>query len=167
MPLVKQGRLAALMAIHDKEPRVWSERELALLTEVTERSWAHIERVRSEEAARTSEERLRLATDAAAIGIWDYDPATDTLVGTTDARRFSGCRRRQVFLTSTPSCQACIPTTARALTTPCGRRSSQEARPVMISNIAPSDFKTERSDGLLRTEMRSLKMDAPFALSAR
>lgn len=79
MPLVKQGRLAALMAIHDKEPRVWSERELALLTEVTERSWAHIERVRSEEAARTSEERLRLATDAAAIGIWDYDPVTDTL----------------------------------------------------------------------------------------
>ncbi|MGX5843545.1 GAF domain-containing protein [Mesorhizobium sp. ArgA1] len=79
MPLVKQGRLAALMAIHDKEPRVWSDRELALLTEVTERSWAHIERVRSEEAARISEERLRLATDAAAIGIWDYDPVSGTL----------------------------------------------------------------------------------------
>ncbi|CCV15378.1 GAF domain-containing protein [Mesorhizobium sp. STM 4661] len=74
MPLVKQGRLTALMAIHDKQPRLWSQRELALLTEVTERCWAHIERVRSEQAARASEERLRLATDAAAIGTWDYDP---------------------------------------------------------------------------------------------
>ncbi|MDG4877222.1 GAF domain-containing protein [Mesorhizobium sp. WSM4935] len=73
MPLVKQGRLTALMAIHDRQPRVWSERDLNLLTEVAERSWAHIERVRAEQAARASEERLRLATDAAEIGIWDYD----------------------------------------------------------------------------------------------
>ncbi|PTE12123.1 GAF domain-containing protein [Mesorhizobium helmanticense] len=74
MPLVKQGRLTALMAIHDRHSRLWSQRELALLTEVTERCWAHIERVRSEQGARASEERLRLATDAAAIGTWDYDP---------------------------------------------------------------------------------------------
>ncbi|ESZ60832.1 chemotaxis protein CheY [Mesorhizobium sp. L103C131B0] len=79
MPLVKQGRLTALMAIHDKQRRVWSQRELSLLTEVTERSWAHIERVRSEQAARASEERLRLATDAAAIGTWDYDPISGVL----------------------------------------------------------------------------------------
>ena len=58
MPLVKQGRLTALMAIHDKRPRIWTERELDLLSEVTERSWAHIERVRSEQAARASDERL-------------------------------------------------------------------------------------------------------------
>ncbi|RUY08665.1 GAF domain-containing protein, partial [Mesorhizobium sp. M7A.F.Ca.US.005.03.2.1] len=79
MPLVKQGRLAALMAVHDTQRRVWSQRELSLLAEVTERSWAHIERVRSEQAARASEERLRLATDAAAIGTWDYDPITRVL----------------------------------------------------------------------------------------
>jgi PAS domain S-box-containing protein len=79
MPLVKQGRLTALMAIHDKRPRVWTERELDLLSEVTERSWAHIERVRSEQAARASEERLRLATDAASIGTWDFNPITGQL----------------------------------------------------------------------------------------
>ncbi|TJX74947.1 MAG: GAF domain-containing protein, partial [Mesorhizobium sp.] len=90
MPLVKQGRLAALMAVHDKKPRVWSDRELALLTEVTERSWAHIERVRSEQAARTSEERLRLATDAAAIGIWDYDPVSGTLRWDDRCKAFFG-----------------------------------------------------------------------------
>ncbi len=54
MPLVKEGRLTALMAIHDKVPHWWSERELALIREVTERSWAHVERVRSEAALRAT-----------------------------------------------------------------------------------------------------------------
>ncbi|KQS79523.1 diguanylate cyclase [Rhizobium sp. Leaf384] len=52
MPLIRAGRLTALMAIHDKVPHHWSEEELALIKEVTERSWAHIQRVRSEAALR-------------------------------------------------------------------------------------------------------------------
>ncbi|GMO27974.1 MULTISPECIES: GAF domain-containing protein [Bradyrhizobium] len=79
MPLVKEGQLTALMAIHRRGPHQWTARELALLTEVTERSWAHIERVRSEQAAREAAERLSLATRAAGIGTWDYDPVNDVL----------------------------------------------------------------------------------------
>ncbi|OOG80003.1 hybrid sensor histidine kinase/response regulator [Pseudomonas sp. A25(2017)] len=52
VPLIKGGRLTALMAIHDKTPRVWSSYDLALLMEVTERSWAHIERARADAAVR-------------------------------------------------------------------------------------------------------------------
>ncbi|WLI46294.1 response regulator [Pseudomonas beijingensis] len=52
VPLIKGGRLTALMAIHDKTPRVWSSNDLALLMEVTERSWAHIERARADAAVR-------------------------------------------------------------------------------------------------------------------
>jgi len=52
MPLVKEGRLAALMAIHYKDPHVWTEDELALLREVTERSWAHVQRVGAEASLR-------------------------------------------------------------------------------------------------------------------
>lgn len=52
VPLIKQGRLTALMAIHDKAPRIWSEFEQALLSEVTERCWAHIERVRADASVR-------------------------------------------------------------------------------------------------------------------
>ena len=59
MPLVKEGRLTALMAIHHKGPHVWTDNELALITEVTERSWAHIERVRSEAEVRDGEQRFR------------------------------------------------------------------------------------------------------------
>lgn len=52
VPLIKDGRLTALMAVHDKQPRYWSPYDLALLGEVTERSWAHIERVRADAAVR-------------------------------------------------------------------------------------------------------------------
>ena len=79
MPLVKEGRLTALMAIHHKGPHIWTADELALLTEVTERSWAHIERVRAEQAALESADRLRLATQAAMIGTWDFYPTTGDL----------------------------------------------------------------------------------------
>ncbi|WJD72587.1 ATP-binding protein [Pseudomonas asiatica] len=47
MPLIKGGRLTALMAIHDKAPRGWTHYEQALISEVTERSWAHVQRVQA------------------------------------------------------------------------------------------------------------------------
>jgi signal transduction histidine kinase len=58
MPLIKDGRLTALMAIHDKVPHRWSEDELSLIREVTERSWAHVERVRAEAELRVSARAL-------------------------------------------------------------------------------------------------------------
>ncbi|WP_066775659.1 PAS domain S-box protein, partial [Sphingomonas sp. CCH5-D11] len=78
MPLIKNGRLRALMAIHHKVPHVWSDDELLLIRQVTERCWAHIERVGAEANLRASEEQLRLAIDAAEIGLWDVDEATGT-----------------------------------------------------------------------------------------
>lgn len=59
MPLVKDGRLTALMAIHHRLAHKWSSNELALIREVTERSWAHIERVGIEAELRATAERLR------------------------------------------------------------------------------------------------------------
>lgn len=79
MPLVRDGRLRALMAVHHKDAHNWTEDELALIREVTERSWAHVERVGAEVELREREEQLRLATDAAEVGLWDVHPLTDTL----------------------------------------------------------------------------------------
>lgn len=79
MPLVKNGRLSALMAIHDKMPRRWTDYELTVIREVTERSWAHVERVGAQANLRANEEQLRLAIDAAEIGLWDVDARTGEL----------------------------------------------------------------------------------------
>lgn len=80
MPLVKEGRLTALMAIHDRRPRVWTDEELSLLREVTARSWAHVERVAAVAALGESEERLRLAVDNAEVGLWDVDLVNNELI---------------------------------------------------------------------------------------
>ena len=74
MPLVKEGRLTALMAIHDKVPRLWTDEDLAILTEVTERSWAHIERVSSEAALRAREAQLRVLAQAMPNHVWNARP---------------------------------------------------------------------------------------------
>ncbi len=74
MPLVKEGRLIALMAVNDKGPHQWCERELALLSEVTERSWAHIERVRSEAAARENDAQFRTLAQVMPSHVWTARP---------------------------------------------------------------------------------------------
>jgi PAS domain S-box-containing protein len=58
MPLIRDGKLTALMAIHDKVAHAWSPEELALIREVTERSWAHIQRVRAEAELRSTASAL-------------------------------------------------------------------------------------------------------------
>ncbi|KAA2235925.1 PAS domain S-box protein [Salinarimonas soli] len=73
MPLVKDGRLTALMAIHDRVPRVWTDAELNLLREVTARSWAHVERVGAVAELRESEARFRNMADHAPVMMWVTD----------------------------------------------------------------------------------------------
>jgi PAS domain S-box-containing protein len=75
MPLVKEGRLTALMAIHDRVPRQWTDEELNLLREVTARSWAHVERVGATAELRASEGRFRAAVDAVQGVLWTNNAA--------------------------------------------------------------------------------------------
>ncbi|MFH6782173.1 ATP-binding protein [Methylobacterium sp. MA0201] len=79
-PLVRDGRLAAMMAVHQDIARDWRADEVALVRTVVERCWAHVERVAAEARLRESEERLRLATEHAEIGFWDVDPIRDRLI---------------------------------------------------------------------------------------
>ena len=78
-PLIKNARLAAMMAVHQDQVRNWSADEIALVRDVVERCWAHVERVGAEARLRESEERLRLAVDNADIGFWDVDEVNGKL----------------------------------------------------------------------------------------
>ncbi|MEO7413939.1 MAG: PAS domain S-box protein [Opitutaceae bacterium] len=51
-PLVKEGALRAMMAVHQVTPRDWNETEITIVHDVVERCWATIER-------RTAEEKIR------------------------------------------------------------------------------------------------------------
>jgi PAS domain S-box-containing protein len=46
MPLLKEGRLVAILFIHYREPHAWSKDELALLEETAERTWAAVDRAK-------------------------------------------------------------------------------------------------------------------------
>jgi PAS domain S-box-containing protein len=97
-PYRRGGRLVALMAVHQKEPRDWSDDDLRTIEEATERSWAHVVRVRSEarlleaiEQVRRSEEQLRALIEQLPIGvavahlpggeIFLYNQALETMLG--------------------------------------------------------------------------------------
>ncbi len=55
--LVKRGLLVAMMAVHQSEPRQWNAEDLEVITEVVDRCWAHIERVRDAAALRLQDRR--------------------------------------------------------------------------------------------------------------
>jgi PAS domain S-box-containing protein len=90
MPLIKEGRLTALMAVHSATPRDWTPADLSLIAETTQRSWANIERTRADELLRDREARLRLAVDAGRMAVFDHDFATDVLASSPELNRLLG-----------------------------------------------------------------------------
>ena len=61
-PLLKQGALRAMMAVHQTIAREWTPGDVSLVEDVVDRCWAFIEQRRAEVALRRSEERLREAS---------------------------------------------------------------------------------------------------------
>jgi PAS domain S-box-containing protein len=89
-PLVKAGALTAFFYAHDTSPRCWTQAEVGLVREVAERTWAAVERARAEAERRESEARLALATEAAELGIWDWDLTTNRFVYSEKAKAICG-----------------------------------------------------------------------------
>ncbi len=69
VPLVKHGRLVALLFIHHPEPREWTPSDVALAEQVCERLWAAVERARAERARDASEAHLSAVLDALPVGV--------------------------------------------------------------------------------------------------
>jgi PAS domain S-box-containing protein len=97
MPLVKEGRLTALMAVHHDAPRQWTDYDLQVIGEVTERSWAHIERISAEEDLADREAQLRRSQEAGGVGLFDLDIATNLLTATPEFCRIFGIPERETI----------------------------------------------------------------------
>jgi signal transduction histidine kinase/DNA-binding NarL/FixJ family response regulator len=59
VPLIKDGRLAAMLVANQGTQRDWTSSEVRLVEETAERTWAAVERARAEAALRQSEEKYR------------------------------------------------------------------------------------------------------------
>jgi len=79
VPLHKDGKLAAAMAVHQTKARRWSAAEIELVRTVVRRCWESLERTRGARELQTAAERLALAVAAASLGDWSWDAATDTV----------------------------------------------------------------------------------------
>jgi PAS domain S-box-containing protein len=58
IPLVKRGRLIAMVSVQHHEPRNWTEEEIELVRAVADRCWSEIERARAERALAEANEEL-------------------------------------------------------------------------------------------------------------
>jgi len=63
-PLISGGRLVAILYVHSRSPRLWSEFEVQLVEDVGSRTWAAVERARTQAALRDSEAALAAEVDA-------------------------------------------------------------------------------------------------------
>ncbi|MGH8151688.1 MAG: PAS domain S-box protein [Rhodanobacteraceae bacterium] len=63
VPRLEHGRLVAVLAVHQSQPRNWQADEIALVEDVAERTWVMVERARAETTLRLSEERYRSLFD--------------------------------------------------------------------------------------------------------
>lgn len=75
-PLVKAGRLVALLFVHFATAHEWSQSELTLIDETAERTWAAVERARAEAALQKSEANFRQIFELTGIGMAQADPYT-------------------------------------------------------------------------------------------
>jgi len=58
-PLMKEGRLTAILAVHTMEPRRWHKQEVTLVASIAARCWESIERARALLALEADREELR------------------------------------------------------------------------------------------------------------
>jgi PAS domain S-box-containing protein len=74
VPILKEGRLVAAMAVHSATPRVWEPDEIQLVLRVAGRCWESLERTRVTNELRESEHLFRALVNSIANLAWMARP---------------------------------------------------------------------------------------------
>ncbi len=75
VPLIRNGRIVGVLSLQQGEPRRWRRSELRLLREVADRTWATLERARSEQRLNESEAQLSAFMENAPVAMHLKDAA--------------------------------------------------------------------------------------------
>ena len=78
-PLVRGGKLVAILVMCDSQPRQWTRDEAALLEQVAERTLFAVESARGASALRENRDVLQLAMNTARMGAFSRDLQLDTM----------------------------------------------------------------------------------------
>ncbi|MEZ0253398.1 MAG: PAS domain S-box protein [Methylobacteriaceae bacterium] len=73
VPLIREGRLRAILYLHEPKPRVWRAEEIGLVEDVAQRVGHAAERARAEQAERANARELRLIADSLPVLIALFD----------------------------------------------------------------------------------------------
>jgi len=73
VPLTKEGRFVARMAVHQTTPRNWTHEEIDLLTKVANQCWEVVERARAVRQLKSSDDRYRAFIANSSEAIWRYE----------------------------------------------------------------------------------------------
>jgi PAS domain S-box-containing protein len=90
VPLVKAGRLAANISVHQSEVRQWRPFDVQLVEQTAERTWAAVQQARAEAGMREAQARLESALEAARMVSWRWDPETDLVEPSRTADQLFG-----------------------------------------------------------------------------
>lgn len=73
VPLIKNDQFVALLAVHQSTPRQWTETEVKLVEETADRTWAAVERARTEALLRASHDTFRYLVETSPFGVYTVD----------------------------------------------------------------------------------------------
>ncbi|WP_027317328.1 GAF domain-containing protein, partial [Microvirga flocculans] len=99
VPLLKEGRIAAILYAISSAPRAWSDDDVALVEDVARRSWTAVERLRAERSLHETEFRFRRFTEALPGFAWIATPELELIYYVNEQHwfEFSGLSREQTL----------------------------------------------------------------------
>lgn len=95
-PYIVSGKRLFTLSIHKSDPHYWTADEKDLCRELTSSIYLRFERAWAEESLRESEGRLRMATEAAQMFVWEIDLFTKKIKWADNAAKIIGAEPEQM-----------------------------------------------------------------------
>ena len=92
VPVTKGASPVGIFCVAQSAPRIWTAGEVALAEEIAERTWSAIARASAEQSASELDQRLRVASDATNLGIWEWNLDTNLVAWNAHHYRLLGMK---------------------------------------------------------------------------